>query len=1011
MCAGTVEVSTDDSDDLKTKELAVGQFSFAVAHKKGFTIHHFLDVSDINHPDPNTLIISFTHKPPLGLAGPNAHAICSSLLESYDAVFFGLPSSSQWTRRVRSDLLPAAQSGKKKRMDGFSALYRAYCGLAGVACREDIAWDVDNVLHPGGVVAFDAREFEQPTESRDLVALFKALQHNSHFRELHVAPMSSKSKMEREPLIAAAEIFLNNRSISVVSFSDCAPHLSAAIPVLSNALSLNHSALSSLSLASNGLDDKDIAALSTGIGAMEHGLVLLNLANNEMTKKGAQSLAAALQKNARLAQTLCSLNLSQNKLGADGSAALAVWLASPNSIRDLSLRDTNITVSVIAQALAKGSQFIEKLDISQNKFAKGGSVAELTALLVTTSKLTSFNMAGCGPSTEQLKDVLRALSSNSQLEQMELDVSGNSLGVVGANLLAIEAKQFASLTSLNCADNAFKDKGLGILCDSLCDNERLVKLDLSDNFDYVAFRKSKATSSLFVESLGNCVMSEKCALRELRIASTQKGTQMKAELATLLVDMGSNRSIVALDVSGQGLEYGGFVGLTKLLQLNKTLRKLVMDDNGIDLQCLRALSNALDRNATLQEVPLPSTDVAVLLGKADVNGKREFASVWSAIESALHRNHSVSPSAGAEPARRTITFGRASNVRTASLLFDRGEELETMRFTIRVAPQNNVTPDHKVLLNDVDNHHQSALALAGLRSRALDKTKAQVLTEVQKVASIVSLQVQAAADDLGADVTDFVKKSFPSLSGDCHAKVAEAMGRPAGAADFKSALLDAVISKVEDVLDVRTSAQLQAVAELVQEALLTGMKSMLQEIDNRPSVSMVTRSSVGSSPPQSPRTATKSGASPRSAAEVLRKFSGGTAASEAVAIPAESATPESATQDEKKKTKKGSHSRSKSSAAGSRMPKSPRVKKLSIAEPIEVSKQARRLSGMLPSNALVSAGALETMLAEEGEVTGGASSGKKSTRRRRRPRGPSTMFAAEDLMTVHDMVNQHDEDL
>lgn len=50
-------------------------------------------------------------------------------------------------------------------------------------------WDVDHVLWSAGARVLDAREFEQPTENKDLVALFRALAHNRHFTELIVCPM------------------------------------------------------------------------------------------------------------------------------------------------------------------------------------------------------------------------------------------------------------------------------------------------------------------------------------------------------------------------------------------------------------------------------------------------------------------------------------------------------------------------------------------------------------------------------------------------------------------------------------------------------------------------------------------------------------------------------------------------------------------------------------------------------------------------------------------------------
>ncbi len=129
--------------------------------------------------------------------------------------------------------------------------------------RDDIAWDVDNVLFPS-VRVLDPREFEQPTENKDLIALFKALTHNRHFTELIVCPMSSKHKIDREAVTAAAEVLAKNRSVSTLSFHDCAPVLSAALPALAAAMASDHNVLLHLSLTSNGLDDKVTRTLRIG---------------------------------------------------------------------------------------------------------------------------------------------------------------------------------------------------------------------------------------------------------------------------------------------------------------------------------------------------------------------------------------------------------------------------------------------------------------------------------------------------------------------------------------------------------------------------------------------------------------------------------------------------------------------------------------------------------------------------------------------------------------------------
>jgi hypothetical protein len=134
----------------------------------------------IQHPDPLTVVVVFQSRLPLGLSGNDAHEFFEHLMKNYNNVFG--TSGDRWIVRVRPDLATTTSSTiEKKKMDGFSDVYRACCAVLGVAARDDIVWDVDHVLFPN-VTVLDPREFEQPTESKDLIALFKALMHNSHFK-------------------------------------------------------------------------------------------------------------------------------------------------------------------------------------------------------------------------------------------------------------------------------------------------------------------------------------------------------------------------------------------------------------------------------------------------------------------------------------------------------------------------------------------------------------------------------------------------------------------------------------------------------------------------------------------------------------------------------------------------------------------------------------------------------------------------------------------------------------
>jgi Ran GTPase-activating protein (RanGAP) involved in mRNA processing and transport len=543
-------------------------------------------------------------------------------------------------RRFKTDSIKLSKEleAPEKKMGGFSDLYKAFCAKFSTPFREDIAWDMDQVLCQNGVTTFDAREFEQPTDTKDLMCLYRTIAHNQHFTTLNVCPLV-KGRFDKELAAVVGDVFLTNSGIETLNVFECGPALSFFMPSFCNGLATNKSiCLTDIRLAANTLDDKDVTHLAGGIAGLGYGLKRLNLADNQITKKGIVALASGLEKNPHTSGSLEYLNLSKNQIGHDGSSALGSFLANPNNLEELVISDCGANIPMVAAGLSRGSLKVKVVDFSLNKFGKGQNVSDVTAFFSSCAVMWKLNLSGTVPSTEQFKDFLRAITGNTLLENLELNISNNSLGVVGANLISKELKQCFSLRTLICANNGFLDKGMGILCDCLKENGKIVKIDLSDNFDLTNHRRSKVASPLFCETFGDLLSSDSCTIREIKLTSSQKSTQMRGELSSLLLDLGSNKSVVSLDLTGQALEYSGIVVLTKMIQLNKTLKTLIIDENSIDLMCLKSLSHALSRNDSIVEIPTPVADLSVLYAKADASTKKEIYAAWSHIEKTLMAN-------------------------------------------------------------------------------------------------------------------------------------------------------------------------------------------------------------------------------------------------------------------------------------------------------------------------------------------------------------------------------------
>ncbi len=112
------------------------------------------------------------------------------------------------------------------------------------------------------------------------------------------------------------------------------------IATISEALTVNKLvALTSINISNNNIEDKGMIAFASYIGSMNRGLVKLNVASCGAGKVGMAALCNALKKNVHMNSTLTVFDISQNKLEADGSSALGYWLANPNVLRTLQVRE------------------------------------------------------------------------------------------------------------------------------------------------------------------------------------------------------------------------------------------------------------------------------------------------------------------------------------------------------------------------------------------------------------------------------------------------------------------------------------------------------------------------------------------------------------------------------------------------------------------------------------------------------------------------------------------------
>jgi Ran GTPase-activating protein (RanGAP) involved in mRNA processing and transport len=322
-----------------------------------------------------------------------------------------------------------------------------------------------------------------------------------------------------------------------------------------------------------------------------------------------QAFGVALKKNMHMAQTLTVLNLNGNKLESDGTNSLAAFLAQPNTLERILLRDTAVSVDILLGALNRGScRDLKEIDMSHNKIAKT-SAAQLVTFIKASSGLVRLNLSASALPSESFREVIMAIYSNPYIKSVDLNVSKNALGLLGAKAIMSVASEMNNIEKLDLSENEMDDESILMLTEGLCHAPTLKKLNISRNLLAKGSRQRRDA----IEGLNNLLMSE-CPIESL-VFQGNRTPVLAADLLAFIDALGSNTKLLHLDITGQNLGNKGASALGKALQTNRTLQSLSWDENGTQIQGFKNFRAGLKRNPTLKNMPMPLVDVDGCMAK------------------------------------------------------------------------------------------------------------------------------------------------------------------------------------------------------------------------------------------------------------------------------------------------------------------------------------------------------------------------------------------------------------
>ncbi|XP_053934280.1 capping protein, Arp2/3 and myosin-I linker protein 2 isoform X1 [Cuculus canorus] len=509
---------------------------------------------------------------------------------------------------------------------GFSETYAALCDYNGFAFREEIQWDVDNIYHSQDCQEFNLLDFSH-LESRDVALSVAALSFNLWFTKLSCKDFRLNQEILEQLLymlsksVALEELVLENSGLK----ADFAQRMAQALS--------NHpdSVLHTINLAGNQLEDRGIVAFSKHVEKSPKGLQSLSLARTMLTAKGMNTLCKALRDNSAVGSSLRHLDLSGNPgtLAGDDISNLQSFLRRCHALSHLNLAGTDCALDALFGALVHGCHTsLVHLDLSKNVFShkRVKTISPyIKEFFSQACALRHVSLAGTRLPADAVRALLQGLADNSHISDLCLDLSNCELRSAGAQVIQDLIPDASSIGDLDLSDNGF-DPDMVTLVLSIGRSKSIRHVSLGKNFNI----KSKEGLVDVLHRIVQLTQEDDCPLQSLSVAESR----LKLGTTVLLSALGSNTSLVALDISGNAMGDTGAKMLAKALQINTKLRTLVWDRNNTTAHGLLEVAQALERNYTLKLMPLPMNDVA----QAYRNNPEKTEEAVHKLQSCLTRN-------------------------------------------------------------------------------------------------------------------------------------------------------------------------------------------------------------------------------------------------------------------------------------------------------------------------------------------------------------------------------------
>ncbi|XP_070354874.1 NACHT, LRR and PYD domains-containing protein 5 [Equus asinus] len=288
------------------------------------------------------------------------------------------------------------------------------------------------------------------------------------------------------------------------------------------------------------------------------------------------------------------LNLERTRLKNEDVGMACEALRHPNCLLESLRLDhcglTHACCVVISQILMTSIN-LKSLSLAGNKVTDQGMKPLCDALKVSQCTLQRLILGNCGLTAADCQDLASSLISN--LSLTHLDLSSNSLGSEGMNLLYRTIKlPNCGLQRLILNECNLDIASCGFLGFALVGNRRLTHLSLSMN----------PLEDAGVNLLCEVMMEPSCHLQDLELVKCNLTAACCKNLSRMI---STSKRLRSLDLAANALRDEGIVALCQgLKQRKSSLRRLGLEACELTSGCCEVLSSALSCNQHLTSLNL-----------------------------------------------------------------------------------------------------------------------------------------------------------------------------------------------------------------------------------------------------------------------------------------------------------------------------------------------------------------------------------------------------------------------